>query len=101
MNAVRSYTSSQVNPLLVPLMDSQWKFIPESVPAFSARSVFDQLRQDDRYRDFFYKEASLNPTAPQDRADEWETQVLQRVTVHRVPIRGPGAWRIILMIILW
>lgn len=101
MNAVRSYTSSQVNPLLVPLMDSQGKFIPESVPAFSARSVFDQLRQDDRYRDFFYKEASLNPTAPQDRADEWETQVLQRVTVHRVPIRGPGAWRIILMIILW
>jgi HAMP domain-containing protein len=78
MNAVRSYTSSQVNPLLAPLMNSQGKFIPESVPAFSARSVFNQLRQDSRYNNFSYKEASLNPTAPQDRADGWETQMLQR-----------------------
>ena len=77
MNAVRSYTSSQVNPLLVPQMNSQDKFIAESVPAFSARSVFDQLRKDGAYSDFFYKEASLNPTAPEDRADEFETQLLQ------------------------
>src|SRR5512133_609226 len=41
LNAVRSYTSNQVNPLLTPLMQSQGKFIPETVPAYSARSVFD------------------------------------------------------------
>jgi hypothetical protein len=78
MNAVRDYTSTQVNPLLVPDMDARNQFIPESVPAFSARSVFDKLRGDQQYKNFFYKEASTNPTAPQDRADEWETQVLNR-----------------------
>ncbi len=29
MNAVRTYTSEQVNPLLRPVMDAQGKFIPE------------------------------------------------------------------------
>ena len=75
MNAVRNYTSSQVNPLLVPVMGAEGKFIPESVPAFSARSVFDQVRANGQYQNFFYKEASTNPTAPEDRADELETQV--------------------------
>ena len=78
MNAVRTYTSGQVDPLLAPLMQSQDKFIPESVPAFSARSVFTKLRGDKPYENYAYREAALNPTAPEDRADAWEAQILQR-----------------------
>jgi len=78
VNAVRSYTAHQVNPLLVPVMQAQGKFIPESVPAFSARSVFTNLRGDRGFENFAYKEAALNPTSPQDRADAWETEVLMR-----------------------
>jgi HAMP domain-containing protein len=83
MNAVRAYTASQINPLLTPQMAAQSKFIPETVPAFSARSVFNQLRKDNQYGTFSYKEASANPTAPQDRADDWETQVLMRFVNDR------------------
>jgi len=78
INAVRTYTSRQVNPLLAPVMEAQGKFIPESVPAFSARSVFTNLRGDVGFENFSYKEAALNPTSPLDRADTWETEVLMR-----------------------
>jgi HAMP domain-containing protein len=83
MNAVRAYTSSQINPLLSPVMAQQNKFIPETVPAFSARSVFGQLRTDTGYQQYYYKEAAINPSAPQDRADNWETQVLLRFVNDR------------------
>jgi HAMP domain-containing protein len=78
MNAVRSYTTHQVNPLLAPDMQAQGKFIPESVPAFSAPSVLGNLRGDAGYQNYSYKEAAVNPTAPQDRADAFETGILSR-----------------------
>jgi hypothetical protein len=37
MNAVRHYTSNQVNPLLAPQLETEEVFISQSVPAFSAR----------------------------------------------------------------
>ena len=83
MNAVRNYTSHQVNPVLAPVMKAQGKFIPESVPAFSARSVLGNLRGDGGYQDYSYKEAATNPTAPQDRADTFETEVLRRFRQDR------------------
>jgi len=83
MNAVRSYTSHQVNPLLAPQMQAQGKFIPESVPAFSARSVLGNLRGDVGYQNYSYKEAAVNPTAPQDRADTFETDILTRFQQDR------------------
>ena len=83
MNAVRSYTSHQVNPLLIPEMQAQDKFIPESVPAFSARSVLGNLRGDSGYQNYSYKEAAVNPTAPQDRADAFETDILMRFQQDR------------------
>ena len=83
MNAVRSYTSHQVNPLLAPEMQAQGKFIPESVPAFSARSVLGNLRGDTGYQNYSYKEAAVNPTAPQDRADAFETDILMRFQQDR------------------
>ena len=87
---MRSYTSHQVNPLLAPVMQAEGKFIPESVPAFSARSVFGNLRGDSGFENFFYKEAASNPTAPQDRADAWETEVLMRFRNDRTLKESSG-----------
>jgi HAMP domain-containing protein len=75
-NSVRAYTSNNVDPLVQPTMNASKTFIPESVPAFSARSVMAQMRASSDYRDFVYKEAALNPTLPQDKADAFETQIL-------------------------
>jgi hypothetical protein len=58
MNAVRNYTSTHVNPLLAPQLETEETFIPESVPAFSAREVFETFRGSDDFSTFFYKEAT-------------------------------------------
>lgn len=78
MNSVRRYTSTHVNPLLLDQLATSDEFISESVPAFSARTVFESLRSSDSYRDFFYKEAALNPTNPRDLADDFETTLLNQ-----------------------
>ena len=78
MNAVRSYTSVQVRPQLGDELAESEEFIPETVPAYSAREVFDGFRTAEPYQNFLYKEATLNPTNPQDQADSFETQVINK-----------------------
>jgi methyl-accepting chemotaxis protein len=75
MSSVRKYTSTQVNPELADKLTT--KFLPQSVPAYSAREVFEILRQTADYRDFFYKEATLNPTNLRDKADSFETEIVE------------------------
>ncbi|MEM6254674.1 MAG: DUF3365 domain-containing protein [Cyanobacteria bacterium P01_D01_bin.156] len=76
MNAVRAYTTNQVNPSLKDDLAESSQFIPETVPAYSAREVFEGFRTADEYQDFSYKEATLNPTNPKDQADNFETQLV-------------------------
>lgn len=76
MTSVRDYTDIQVHPELVDKFEN--KFLPQSVPAFSAREVFEGLRKDRDYRDFFYKEATLNPTNLRDKADAFETDIVEQ-----------------------
>ena len=70
--AVRSYTSTQVAPLLETQM--RYGFLPQSVPAFSATEVLAKLQK--AYPEYSYKEATLNPTNPRDRAVAWEADVI-------------------------
>ncbi|AUB36788.1 HAMP domain [Nostoc flagelliforme CCNUN1] len=76
MSSVRKYTNTQVNPELADKLETE--FLPQSVPAYSAREVFDILRKTPDYRDFFYKEATLNPTNLRDKADGYETEIVER-----------------------
>ncbi len=70
--AVRGYTVTQVKPHLdAQLVDT---FLPQTVPAYAATETFNTLRK--KYPDFSYKEATLNPTNPRDRAVEWESDVV-------------------------
>lgn len=78
--STRNYTSSQIKPLLDPLLASSDEFIPQTVPAYSATEVFNYLRQ--HYPDYFYKEATLNPTNPRDRTVEWEADVVNDFRAH-------------------
>ena len=78
MTAVRTYTNSHVNPLLAPRLETESVFIPETVPAYAATEVFENLRKNEGYKNFFYKEATLNPTNLRDKADTFETTVVER-----------------------
>jgi hypothetical protein len=50
------------------------EFHPQSVPAFAATEISHYLNE--KYPDYFYKEATLNPTNPRDRSTDWETDVV-------------------------
>ena len=76
MNSVRNYTSNEVRPELVDRLETE--FLPETVPAYSAREVFESLRENQEYADFFYKEATLNPTNLRDKADEFEATIVEK-----------------------
>ncbi|WP_017298814.1 c-type heme family protein [Nodosilinea nodulosa] len=75
MNSVRDYTSNQVKPELADRLSTE--FLPETIPAYSAREVFETFRANPIYADFFYKEATLNPTNLRDKADGFEAQLVE------------------------
>ena len=82
----RTYTTAQVKPLL----DTQLKyvFLPQTVPAYAATEVFNEMRK--THPDYGYKEATLNPTNPRDRASDWEADLVQvfRQSASNVEIVG-------------
>jgi len=89
--AVRGYTSAHIQPIVKDAAAQTKKFHPESVPAFAATEVFLKLRGSDlEYTDYFYKEATLNPTNPRDQARGWEEDVVNDFRNHpdRGQIRG-------------
>jgi methyl-accepting chemotaxis protein len=76
MNSVRDYTNRQIVPLLQANLDRE-EFVPEAIPAFSARRVFENLHDNKEYADLVYKEAALNPTNLRDKADSFETDLIK------------------------
>jgi len=79
--ASRDYTSNQIKPLLLKSPEYEKNFLPQTVPAFAAASVFNQMRK--TYPDYSYREATLNPTNLVDRADDWETDIIRYFSDHR------------------
>lgn len=70
-SSMRFYTQKHVSPKLDYQPDT---FLAESVPAFAATEMMNQLRK--KYENYYYKEAVLNPTNPRDRAVEWESDIV-------------------------
>lgn len=68
----RTYTSAQVKPLLETQL--KYAFLPQTVPAYAATEVFNDMRK--KHPDYGYKEATLNPTNPRDRASDWEADLV-------------------------
>jgi protein-histidine pros-kinase len=71
--STRGYTNEDLKPLLNKLPD-EGAFIPETVPAFAATETFGRLHK--KFPEYSYKEATLNPTNPRDRAVDWEADVV-------------------------
>ncbi len=80
MNAVRGYTTQNVRPLLADKLDASPEFISETVPAFSARTVFENFRDQLDFSTYLYKEAAINPTNPLDMADEFEAGLFNQMS---------------------
>ncbi len=76
--ASRAYTADEIDPLLVAHM--QDGFPPQSIPFYAATQTFAALRK--LHPDFTYKEATLNPTNPRDRATDWEADIIDQFRNH-------------------
>ncbi len=80
--AARKYTSDEILPLLAD--KSAIQFLPQTIPSFSAQTIFQNLRN--LYPQFYYKEAALNPTNPADLAKGWERDLIEKLGAN--PERG-------------
>lgn len=78
--ATRDYTNDQIKPLLLKNPDHEINFLPQTVPAFSATTIFASLRKN--YTDYSYREATLNPTNLIDRAEDWEADLIRYFEDH-------------------
>lgn len=76
--AVRNYTINEIKPLLAT--QEKHKFLPQTVPAYSANRYIHELQK--KNPDYSYKEATLNPTNPSDRATDWEADVVNWFKNH-------------------
>jgi protein-histidine pros-kinase len=74
----RKYTSEQIAPILKPAIAHQ--FYPQSVSAYAAKRNFDVIHS--KFPDYMYREAALNPTNPQDRATDWEADIINDFRAH-------------------
>jgi protein-histidine pros-kinase len=72
--AIRTYTVKEVRPLIAGQMDET--FLPQSVPSYAATKNFQTLRV--THPEYSYKEATLNPTNPVDRAADWESDIVRQ-----------------------
>jgi HAMP domain-containing protein len=95
--AVRGYTSGQITKLLQTQL--KYEFLPQAIPSYSAVEVLGTLRA--KYPEFVYKEATLNPTNPRDRAVGWEVDVVNQFRAdaqlaessgQRDTPSGPSLW---------
>ena len=87
--AIRGYTASEIAPLLGPMIEDQ--FLPHTVPSFAAQYNFRTLQ--DSLPFYSYKEAALNPTNLNDKAEPWEAEIIkafqqQNGLQEQVVVRG-------------
>jgi protein-histidine pros-kinase len=72
--ATFAYTSEEILPLLQEPLKST--FLPQSVPFYATTQNFLKLHA--RHPEYSFKEATLNPTNPRDRAMDWEADLIQQ-----------------------
>ncbi len=78
--SVRDYISDDVSPLLQQNPRHRVRFLPETIPFHGATTTFNNLRKD--YPEYAYKEAALNPTNLEDRASDWESDIIHHLRDH-------------------
>lgn len=70
--AARNYTVKEVRPLLTERGKDE--FLPQTVPAYGATQIFRDINA--KHPEYYYKEATLNPTNPRDLAVNWEKEII-------------------------
>jgi methyl-accepting chemotaxis protein len=81
--SIRDYTATDLSPLLQQNPGHRVRFLAETIPFYGATTTFNNLRKDNPdYTNYAYKEAALNPTNPEDRAADWESDIIYDLRNH-------------------
>lgn len=72
--ATLKYTDEEVSPVLEKTPQHNADFLPQTIPFYAANTTFKRLRSS--YSDYVMREAALNPTNLDDRATEWEVDLI-------------------------
>jgi|SRR5579884_1914800 len=78
--STRKYTTNEIKPLLERELRKD-TFAAQSVPAHAATRTFAYLRAGS-YSDYTYREPALNPTNLDDRAADWEADIINDFRNH-------------------
>jgi protein-histidine pros-kinase len=73
-SATKDYTDQQVSPLLEKTPRHNTNFLPQTIPFYAANATFRFLRS--THPDYTLREAALNPTNLDDRAEPWEADLI-------------------------
>ncbi|MGC2497838.1 MAG: DUF3365 domain-containing protein [Acidobacteriaceae bacterium] len=73
-SATKEYTDQQVSPVLEKTPENNDHFLPQTIPFYAANATFQLLRSS--HPDYTLREAALNPTNLDDRATEWEADLI-------------------------
>lgn len=79
VNAVTAYTDAEVSPLLMEQLDAH--FLAQAIPFAAARATSQMLQKS--APEYTSKYAVTNPTNPDDRATQWEQDIID--TFQRSP----------------
>jgi protein-histidine pros-kinase len=72
--ATLNYTDEEVSPILEKTPQHNSNFLPQTIPFYAANTTFKHVRSS--YSDYVMREAALNPTNLDDRATEWEVDLI-------------------------
>ena len=71
-SAIRTYTADAIRPLLERQMNVQ--FLPHAIPSYAAQTNFRIVQK--KLPEYAYREPTLNPTNINDRAVDWEADII-------------------------
>jgi len=73
-SAIRAYTLTEIYPLLDAQLNVQ--FLPHTVSAYAAQTNFKLVQK--KLPEYSYREPALNPTNVNDRAVDWEADIINK-----------------------
>ena len=78
VNSVRKYTSEEIQPLLSANSNTNSQSVSDTLATFGATQVFENFRQDSKYKNFLYKEVALDSINPEDKPDKFEINLINK-----------------------
>ena len=73
-SATKDYTDQEVSPILEQTPQHNSSFLPQTIPFYAANATFKRLRAS--YPEYVIRNAALNPTNLDDRAADWEADLI-------------------------